>query len=169
MTRNLAVVVLVLVVVLLWRMMFLGWRARVRRQGDVPALPVVPESLRDRASDGFEATYVSTTSAGDWLDRVAAHGLGVRSAARVLVDPAGVLVARTGAPDVFVPAGAVRDVRRETVRAGKARTGAGLVVVEWQLGTAAVATALSPRHDVDRDRLVDAVRALIPATTGGTA
>ncbi len=164
--RNLAVVVLVLVVVLLWRMMFLGWRARVRRQDDVPALPIAPKSLRDKASAGIEATYVSTTAAGDWLDRVAAHGLGVRSAARVVVDPVGVLVARTGAPDVFVPAADVLEVRRETFRAGKARTGAGLVVVEWQLGTASVATALSPRHDVDRDRLVDAVRALIPATGG---
>lgn len=166
MTRNLAVVVLVLVVVLLWRMMFVGWRARVRRQGDVPDLPVAPESLRNKASAGIEATYVSTTAAGDWLDRVAANGLGVRSAALVVVDPVGVLVARTGAPDVFVPAADVRDVRRETFRAGKARTGAGLVVVEWQLGTASVATALSPRHDADRDRLVDAVRALIPATGG---
>lgn len=164
--RNLAVLVLLLVVVLLWRAMFAGWRARVRRQADVPALPQAPEELLLRADAGLEATYVSTTAAGDWLDRIAARGLGVRSAARVLVDPAGVLVARTGAPDVFVPAAAVRDVRRETVRAGKAVTGGGLVVVEWLLGGRAVATAVSPRHDADRDRLVDAARALIVADGG---
>lgn len=163
--RNLAVIVLVLVVVLLWRLMFTGWRARSRRQGDVATLPQPAESLREKAAEGVEATYVSTTSAGDWLDRLTVHGLGVRSAARVLVDPAGVLVARTGAPDVFVPAAALRDVRRETMRAGKARTGGGLVVLEWELGERLVATALSPRHDSDRQDLVESARALI---TGGT-
>lgn len=159
MMRNLAVLVLVVVVLLFWRMMFVGWRGRTRRQTDVPQPSPAPKALQDKASTGVEATYVSTTGAGDWLDRIAVHGLGVRSAARVLVDPAGVLVARTGAPDVFVPAGALRDVRRETMRAGKALAGGGLVVLEWTLGDTPVATALSPRRDPDG--LVAAVRALI--------
>lgn len=161
MTRNLAVIAVALVVLLLWRLMFVGWRARSARQSDVAAPAAVPEALRRRASDGVEATYVSTTSAGDWLDRITVHGLGARSAARVLVDPVGVLIARTGAPDVFVPVAALREVRRETMRAGKALAGGGLVVVEWQLGELAVATALSPRHEPGA--LAAAVSALITA------
>lgn len=157
--RGVSVLALVIVVLMLWRMMFLGWRGRARGQQGVPQPPPAPRALHDNASAGVEATYVSTTGAGDWLDRIVVHGLGVRSAARVMVDPAGVLVARTGAPDVFVPAAALRDVRRETMRAGKALAGGGLVVLEWVLGDTLVATALSPRRDPDL--LVAAVRALI--------
>jgi hypothetical protein len=159
--RTVAVVVMLLVVVAAWGLMYVGWRARARRQSDVPSLPEAPSALVARAADGAEATYVSTTSAGDWLDRITVHGLGVRSAARVLVDPSGVLVARVGAPDVFVPASALRDVRRETMRAGKARPGAGLLVLEWTLGDRAVATALSPRLAAERDELEAAARGLL--------
>lgn len=162
MKRDLAVIVLVLVVLVLWALMYVGWRGRGRRQADVPRPPQAPDSLREKATGGdagWEATYVSTTSTVDWLDRVSVHGLGVRSAARVLVDPAGVLIARIGAEDLFVPAAALRDVRRETMRAGKALAGGGLVVLEWSLGDTLVATALAPRSDIEN--LVAAARALI--------
>lgn len=164
--RGLVVVFLLLFLLGVYLQMRRGWQHRTQRQADVQAPPHPPEALAERADDGVEATYVSTTSAADWLDRITVHGLGVRSAARVLVDEPGVLVARTGAPDVFVPAGALRAVRRERFRAGKAVTGAGLVVIEWVLGDHLVATAVAPRYDADRDRLVAAVTALIPA--GGT-
>ncbi len=161
--RGLATVVLLLVLAGIYLQMRRGWQHRSARQADVPAPQSPPQRLAERVGDGVEATYVSTTSAADWLDRITVHGLGVRSAARVLVDPAGVLVARTGAPDVFVPVQALHRVQRERFRAGKAVTGEGLVVIEWSLGDQLVATAVAPRHDADRDGLVAAVAALIPA------
>ncbi len=166
--RGLVVVVLLLVLAGIYLQMRRGWQHRTERQADVPAPAAAPEHLLARADDGVEATYVSTTSAADWLDRITVHGLGVRSAARVLVDAAGVLVARAGAPDVFVPAAALHGVGRERFRAGKAVTGEGLVVVEWSLGDRLVATAVAPRHDADRDGLVAAVTALIPSTDTST-
>jgi hypothetical protein len=168
--RPTAVALVVLGVLLAWALMYLGWRARVRRQGDLPAPPPPPADLAERAGrDGVEATYVSTTRAADWLDRVAAHGLGVRSAARVLVAADGVVVARTGAPDVFTPAAALAAVRRETVRAGKAVPGSGLVVWDWSLGDTLVSTAVHVRYDADRDALQSAVAALIdPRAAAGT-
>jgi hypothetical protein len=87
----------------------------------------------------------------------------------VLVDPAGVLVARTGAPDVFVPAATMHDVRRESMRAGKAVSGGGLVVLEWSLGERRVATALHVRHDAERQSLLVAAHALLDPSTGPDA
>lgn len=170
MSRAVAVAVVALAVLAVWGLMYAGWRGRVRRQGDLPAPPPAPQGLPERAErQGMEATYVSTTRAGDWLDRVAAHGLGTRSAARVLVDPSGVLVARTGAPDVFTPAAALTAVRRESVRAGKAVPGAALVVWDWSLGGTLVSTAVHARYDDDRRALQAAVAALIePRATAGT-
>jgi hypothetical protein len=154
-------VVLVLVL-LAWAGMFWGWRGRTRRQQGVAAPHEPPTALADRAAaEGIEATYVSTTAAADWLDRIAVHGLGMRSDARVLATDEGLAVVRTGAPDLMVPASDLRDVRRETVRAGKAVTGHGLLVWDWDLGDARVSTAVAPRHDAERDVLLASIQALI--------
>lgn len=175
MSREPVVIGLLALVPLTWALMRLGWQRRTARQSDVPQPPAAPEALARRGDggeggvDGYEATYVSTTSAADWLDRITVHGLGVRSGARVLVDPAGVLVARSGAPDVFVPAGSLHDVRRESVRAGKAVSGGGLVVLEWSLGDRRVATALHVRHDAERAALLEAAHALLDPSTGPDA
>jgi hypothetical protein len=158
-----AVAVVVLVIVLAWGLMYLGWRRRQSRQADVPALPTAPDGLAQRAREiGVEGSYVSTTVANQPLERITAQGLGATGVAHLLVadDVPGLLVARDGAPDVFVPAGALTDVRVESMRAGKA-TPHGLLVVEWRLGDRAVATAFRPRDPHDREAVLRSVRALI--------
>ena len=167
MSRGPAVAVIALLVLAAWGLMLLGWRARGRRQQGIAAPASVPPALVDRAGDqGVAATYVSTTGAGDWLDRVVAHGLGVRSAARVLASDDGLAVVREGAPDVFVPAADLRAVRRESMRAGKAVPGAGLLVWDWQLGDVLVATAVRVRSDAERDGLEAEIRSLLGANQG---
>jgi hypothetical protein len=165
-SRGPAVAVVLVLVLLAWAGMWWGWRGRTRRQEGLSAPHELPDALADRAAaEGIEATYVSTTSAPDWLDRITVHGLGVRSEARVLATEDGIAVVRTGAPDLLVPAGDLRDVRRESVRAGKAVTGQGLLVWDWDLGDALVSTAVAPRRDADRDALQTRIRALIDHDT----
>jgi hypothetical protein len=147
----------------LWGLMWLGWRARGRRQAGLPAPPEPPETLTGDVLDGVDATYVSTTTAGQYLDRVVAHGLGVRSAAVVRVATGGVLVERTGAPDVWIPTASLRGARLERGMVGKFVDRDGLVVLTWRLGDAELDTGLRTRHESDRERLVDAVGAM----TGG--
>jgi hypothetical protein len=149
---------LLLVVPVLWGLMYLGWRRRGARQAWVPALPEAPQAVEPEVLDDVEATYVSTTTAGDWLDRVVARGLGVRSAATVRVSRAGVLVHRQGAPDLWVPAGSLAGARLDRGMAGKFVDEEGLVVLTWTLGDNRFDTGLRLRHDADRQALVDAVR-----------
>jgi hypothetical protein len=165
--RQEAVAIVVLAILVAWGLMYLGWKRREERQSGIAPLPAVPPGVAEQArAAGVEGSYVSTTTAHDLLDRVTAHGLGAGGVAHVVVadggsgDDAGVMVARSGAPDVFIPASALADVRVESMRAGKAAPH-GLVVIEWRLGELAVATAFRPRDPRDREALLRSVQALI--------
>lgn len=160
-------IVAALAVTALWGMR-VGWRHRGERtSAAVPGLPAVPapdDSALGRPVTGpLEATYVSSTVAGDWLERVVAQDLGVRSAAVVQVFDAGVRIEREGAPDLFVPAAAVRAAGTSAGMAGKYVGGQGLVVLTWQPpapGAATLDTGLRMRRAADREPLLAAVRAL---------
>ncbi len=152
--------------------MRVGWRHRAARTAVVvPALPPVPadgDPALGRATTGaLPAIYVSTTVAGDWLERVVAHDLGVRSAAVVQVFTGGVRVERDGAADVFVPADALRAVATAPGMAGKYVGGDGLVVLTWEVaGGVGLDTGLRPRRAEDRTALLQAAQALV--RTGST-
>ena len=151
--------------------MLVGWRHRLRRSAaQVAAPPAVPEPdvLGAARTDEIEATYVSTTRAGDWLDRVTAHGLGVRSAATVRVHDAGVVLRRRGAPDVFVPRAALRGTGTSGGMAGKVVGGEGLAVLTWVPSPdddpRGLDTGLRLRHAHEADELRAATQDLIGST-----
>ncbi|OJX94358.1 MAG: hypothetical protein BGO96_15790 [Micrococcales bacterium 73-15] len=165
MNRGLAAAVCVLIALVALGAMWWGWRRRARRTGAGLAELTEPwEPFPADAPGGLvvEGIYVSTTTAGDWLDRIAAAGLGVRSAVTAYVDERGLLLARRGAPDVAVPARDLVVARRERGIAGKVADAGGLVVVRWRLGDRELDTGVRPRYSRDLDRLVDAVNALAP-------
>ncbi|HEY8718748.1 hypothetical protein [Pengzhenrongella sp.] len=155
--------------------MFVGWRHRAQRTGlAVPELPAVPArddaALGEPRTESLAAIYVSTTTSGDWLDRIVAHDLGARSGAVVRVFDAGIRIERHGARDLFIPADAVRGVGTAPGMAGKVVGGHGLVVVTWQApgpGAVLLDTGLRLRRGVDRTPLTDAVGAFVPADQNG--
>ena len=136
-------VVLAGIYLLMWR----GWKKRQARQSDLLPLNEIPEGVFP-GEGGFETVYVSTTSEGDWLDRIAVHGLGERSNAQVFVAKEGVLIDREPSP-VFIPADAIRGVRLASGMAGKYLRDEGLVVITWQHGDRTLDTGVDPRHGTD--------------------
>lgn len=144
--------------VLIW----LGWRNRLRRQADVEPLPAVPAGLGEAlaAADG---QYVATTTAGDWLDRIAVHQLGLRTNAGLSVHPEGVLFDRSGAGPVFIPAGRLTGVRQESGMAGKFVEKDGLLVLSWMLGARELDTGFRTRRAEDKALLLAALQDLISA------
>ena len=148
MTPTESAILLAVVGVVVLVAMRAGWRHRVIRSAAVvPALYPAPVSgdpvLGAPLTAPFDATYVSTTLASDWLDRVAAHGLGARSTAVVQVFDAGVLIERTGAPDLYLPAAAMRAAGTASGIAGKVVGHEGLVVLTW-LAPRSAETAEAP-------------------------
>lgn len=133
-TEWVAGLVVLLVVPLAFGLMWLGWRGRARRQSDVPQPADAPPAagLGAPVLEPVEGLYVSTVRAGEWLDRVVVHELGVRSDAVLHAGAAGLWFSRTGARDLFVPAADVLAVRVESGIAGKYTIGEGLLVVRWR-------------------------------------
>ncbi len=166
MTRGLAVGLLLLLVLLGWAGMLAGWRRRAARQIsdlDLPPLPPTPAEPGPPMTADVDGVYVSTTTAGNWLDRLTAHGLGSRSAATMAVTGAGVSWLREGAPDVFAAASSLTGARRADGIAGKVMPPGGVVVVTWRLGSTELDTGFRPGSAADADRLVAAVERLAHA------
>lgn len=125
-----------------------------------PAPPQPLQSDRPEPAAVVEGVYASTTTSGNWLDRIAAHGLGVRSNAWVEVDPAGVFIAREAAPDLFIPAADLRGAALAPGIAGKVTGGEGVLLITWQLGEHTLDTGFHPRSKQDRARLLEEINAL---------
>jgi hypothetical protein len=153
---TLAIIAVVLV------MIGIGWRSRLRRQAGVEPLPSVPA---DPGVPGAraEGQYVTSTTAGDWLDRIAVHSLGIRTNAVLSVYTHGVLLDRSGAPAVYIPAESLAAVRQESGMAGKFVEKDGLLVITWDLGTHTLDTGFRTRRAADKDALYDSLQQLIAA------
>lgn len=143
-------------------LIWFGWRNRLRRQADVDPLPVIPAEL-GAALAVADGQYVATTTAGDWLDRIAVHNLGIRTNAELSVHPDGVLFDRAGAGPVFIPAASLTGVRQESGMAGKFVEKDGLLVLSWMLGTRELDSGFRTRHAADKTILLNALQDLIPA------
>lgn len=153
------IVGLLLVIALVYWLMREGWKWRGTLQGDLPELPTAPEDPGEPVLT-LKGRYHGSTTAGQWLDRIVAHGLGVRSLAELTLTDQGLDVVRTGAPDFFVPAAALRGARLDTGIAGKVLTEGGLLVITWQHGDRLIDSGFRSERSAEHTEWVDAVNAL---------
>ncbi|WP_181786979.1 PH-like domain-containing protein [Streptomyces phytophilus] len=129
------IVGLILFIALVYWLMREGWKWRGQLQSGIPDLPPIPD---DAGQARLELTgrYHGSTVAGQWLDRIVAHGLGVRSRVELTLTEQGLAVVRPGAADFFVPAAHLRGARLDKAIAGKVLTEGGLLVITWAHGGA---------------------------------
>lgn len=72
-----------------------GWKWRGALQSDLPELPAAPDGLPEHRL-ALTGRYHGSTTAGQWLDRIVAHGLGLRSRVELTLTDAGLDVVRPG-------------------------------------------------------------------------
>ncbi|MFF3565528.1 hypothetical protein ACFYXS_36385 [Streptomyces sp. NPDC002574] len=156
------VVGLLLFIALVYWLMRQGWKWRGTLQGDVPALPTAPEEQGEPRPVllTMDGRYHGSTTAGQWLDRIVAHGLGVRSRAELTLTDRGVDVVRTGAPDFFIPAGALRGARLDKGIAGKVLTEGGLLVITWAHGDREIDSGFRSDRSAEHIAWVEALNTL---------
>jgi hypothetical protein len=156
------------VVAVVFVLLAIGWRNRLKRQSDVEQLPQVPAAPGEPTAVA-EGQYVATTTAGDWLDRIAVHGLGIRTNATLAVYPHGVLYERSGAPALYLPASSLTGVRQDSGMAGKFVEKDGLLVLGWTLGAHGLDTGFRTRRADDKDVLYQALQDLISSAPAAGA
>jgi len=129
-------VMFAVIAVVIWGMRR-GWVARMRRQEGIPAPDQAPQ---DPSEDSVPGLYVGTALNGDWLNRVAVHGLGVRSRSQVDWSDSGISIHRQGTTSVWIPAEDVLAVRADRGVAGTVRSKDSVIVITWRLGDSEVDT-----------------------------
>ncbi len=168
MVKELSLLLTLVLIGVALALIWLGWRNRLRRQADVDPLPEIPAEL-GAAVAVADGQYVASTTAGDWLDRIAVHNLGIRTNAELSVHPEGVLFDRSGAGPVFIPAASLTGVRQESGMAGKFVEKDGLLVLSWMLGSRELDSGFRTRHADDKTILLNALQDLIPAAPQANA
>jgi hypothetical protein len=153
------IVGLLLFVALVYWLMHEGWKWRGTLQSDLPALPTDPEQPGEPLLT-LKGRYHGSTTAGQWLDRIVAHGLGVRSLVELTLTGQGLQVERTGAPSFHVPATALRGARLDKGIAGKVLTEGGLLLITWAHGDKLIDSGFRSEHAAEHDAWVEAVNTL---------
>ncbi|MEU3618672.1 hypothetical protein ABZ725_41085 [Streptomyces sp. NPDC006872] len=157
------VVGLGLFVALVYWLMREGWKWRGTLQGDLPDLSTAPDDLGPvRLS--MSGRYHGSTTAGQWLDRIVAHGLGTRSRVELTLTDAGLDVVRPGATDFFVPVGALREARLDKGIAGKVLTEGGLLVVTWAHGDKLLDSGFRSDRAAEHNEWVATLNSMIDKT-----
>ena len=132
-------------------LMLKGWRSRQRRQTDLPAPPEPPREQGDPLLPAAAGLFVGTTFTGDWLDRVAVHDLGHRSAGWLVVATDGVHVEREGLPDLYLPYDRLEAATLGTALAGKVVGTDGLLLLQWELGGRSLTSGFrAEEHELHR-------------------
>ncbi|MET9617041.1 hypothetical protein [Kitasatospora indigofera] len=154
---------LLIVIGLVYWLMRQGWNWRRTLQSGLPALPAVPAGAGPVILE-TSGRYHGTTTAGNWLDRVVAHGLGTRSRADLTLGERGLLVLRPGDVDLWIPAEQLTGARTDSGIAGKV-VPAGLLVVTWSLEGTALDSGFRADHPDEHAAWVEAVNELATRTT----
>ncbi|MFJ8281620.1 hypothetical protein ACIRA2_30555 [Streptomyces griseoviridis] len=156
---------LALFVALVYWLMREGWKWRGTLQGDLPELPTAPDTP-GAARLTMSGRYHGSTTAGQWLDRIVAHGLGTRSRAELRLTDAGLDVVRPGARDFFVRLDRLREARLDKGIAGKVLTEGGLLVVTWEHGDRLIDSGFRSDRAAEHTEWVDDLNQMINKTEG---
>ncbi|MFF1398347.1 hypothetical protein ACFVZD_31615 [Streptomyces sp. NPDC058287] len=162
------IVGLLLFIALVYWLMRQGWKWRGTLQGDLPPLPAAP-SAPGPARLELSGRYHGSTTAGQWLDRIVAHGLGTRSRVELTLTDAGLDVVRPGATDFFIPVAQLREARLDKGIAGKVLTEGGLLIVTWGHGDKLIDSGFRSDHAAEQAEWVETLNNMIDTnSTSGT-
>jgi hypothetical protein len=142
-----------------------GWRHRAQRQAGLAELPSVPTDLGPDLATALTGLYVSTTTSGNWQDRIVAHGLGRRANATAELTADGVLINRINDDPIFLPAGSLTAVGTAPGIAGKVMgLPNGVLIISWRLGDVLLDSGFRADDPALQAEWIDKARALIAPT-----
>lgn len=171
-SRAALVGVIILVLVLVLWLMRRGWRAKAASQSALPEPEQPSFSLGDEdrvmahqwRMPPTEVRYLGSNLAGDWLQRVVVHDLGVPSRARIAIGATDVWLERQGARPILITSDNLRGARSDRAIAGRAYEAQGVAVLTWELGEVTLDSGFRV-VDPDAQRvLIEAANSLLSST-----
>ncbi|WP_327366261.1 PH-like domain-containing protein [Streptomyces sp. NBC_01217] len=163
------VIALIVLIAFVYWLMRQGWKWRGSLQSGLPELSPTPDGFADGEKLlTLTGRYHASTTAGQWLDRIVAHGLGTRSRVELTLTHQGLDVVRPGAADFFVPAAALREARLDKGIAGKVLPEGGLLIITWAHGDKLIDSGFRSDRSAEHPAWVEAINQLT-STTEGTA
>jgi hypothetical protein len=165
-SREGALVVMIVVAVALLGALVWAWMRRTRRDAGL-STPIgdVPAGARELAA--FSGLYVATTRHDEPLERLAIRGLAFRSRAEVRVTDAGVVLDLPGQPRMLLPADRLVDIGQASVAIDRVVERDGLARVSWRTDDGTVVDTYLRPQGASARALVDAIRPILP--TGDAA
>jgi len=153
MTREWAAALMLAVLVLALLLAWWGWRSRVRRYRELPALK--PSStLSARPQLVYSVLYVATTEAHSPMERIARRPLGFRARVNLGTGPEGVWLDIAGESEVFIPSSQLHAVGRATWTIDRVVDSDGLIFLRWSWGSQLVDSYFRsvdfPAEDIQR-------------------
>lgn len=136
-----------------------GWRRRQGRQGHIPIPMFAPPASWSPVAPGVQGLFLGTATSGDWLDRVAVHGLGVRSRGSLSWGLGGVFISREGAPNLFISEPIA--VRVDSGIAGTVRAKGSVLVISYRLGDVVVESGFRADVGAEHEAVLDGVMATV--------
>lgn len=129
MSRPVFAILVISIIAIALIAMYLGWRARSRRDAGVRTAATAPSGAL--IAEFARVFYISTTPVGEPLVRVAAPGLRYRGRADIEVREDGVTLAIDGEQPVHFAASQLRGGGSGARRVGKAVEQGGLALMRW--------------------------------------
>lgn len=161
MTRELIGFLAISLVVVVALSIWLRTKRKRRIQEQTISAPMAATSAGD-----FSALYVSTVFEQSRLDRIWAHGLGMRGNAKLAVDATGVSVERVGEESFLIPSKDLHLVEAVTATIDKAVEKSGLTAIHWSLGDTKVISHFRFTNPQQRKEFEDKILQLIGAQIG---
>jgi hypothetical protein len=161
MTRELIGFLAISLVAIIALSIWLSTKKKRRIQEQSISAPLAATSTGD-----FSALYVSTVLDEARLDRIWAHGLGMRGNAMLAVDPSGVSVVRVGEESFLIPAHDLHLVEATTATIDKAVEKSGLTAIHWSLGDTKVISHFRFTNPLERKEFESKILQLIGAQIG---
>ena len=155
MSRPVFAILIVAIIAIAFIAMWLGWRARARRDSSVLTAATAP--IGALVAEFARALYVSTTPVGEPLVRVAAPGLRYRGQAEIAVREGGVTVSIAGEDPVHFEASQLRGSGAAGRRVGKAVEHDGLALMRWDADGRELESSFRFDSRAEQHRFADAI------------
>jgi hypothetical protein len=124
------------------------------------------EAPNSFSGNGAKVLYVSTVLTEKPLERIWAHGLGVRGYAALSVAKTGIGIDRVGEQGFLIPTESLEGIGLETATIDKGVEKNGLIAIDWRLGENPVTTVLRAADSSTKKQIVLEIEKLIGVAVG---